>query len=651
VVSTSLLTEYGLGDRVVLMKIPEWLIESPPGHHPDGVSPSAVAERFAEYIVSSSGIRAVMAPGGEEDAGEAVSPVDLAIAFLVGYAGAEFLRMGRAPGATVVVGRDSRPTGDALARGLVAGALASQKAAGGAGSGTGLPVRYLGVCPSPQIMAYSRGLSDAAGFLYATASHNPVGHNGYKIGGSAGGVLDSYAFRRFAELLKNRLESLGTALAPGENPPEEFLRILSGSGSELLASEREYRDFLLRTVFDTPDLAGASKQAELVATEKTRQPMSLVIDFNGSARAAGPDAAFFRSLGVEVTTLHDTPGQIAHQILPEGPGLADCIAAVERLAAEAEAASGGNAEEPLYLGYVPDNDGDRGNIVVYNSESRRAEAVHPQSLLALAALSELGYAAAGGQGKANLAIVANGPTSLRLDRVAESLGAAVHRSEVGEANVVALGEELRRSGLKVRVMGEGSNGGVIIHPSGVRDPILTLGALIKLLRLPELAGPGTTSGFGLRVPGDAKADPLSRLYAQLPPFLTTQTGEPEAILRLSKVDHPRLKDRYEALAEARWYQVAESVLSPLGISRFRWINYEGTKERPGRGNRSPEATGGLKLQLEDPDETPRGFLWFRGSKTEPLMRLMVDLEGDDREAHRKLMAWHRGLLLEAAAES
>ncbi|MFP4430086.1 MAG: hypothetical protein ACLFPV_02445 [Spirochaetaceae bacterium] len=633
------------------MKIPSWLIESPPVDHPGVVSHQTVAERFGEYIVSSSGIRAVMAPGGEEDPGETVSPVDVAIAFLVGHAGAEYLRTGREPTATIVVGRDSRPTGDALARGVVAGALASLNAPGEATTGAGIAVRYLDICPSPQIMAYSRGLSAAAGFLYVTASHNPVGHNGYKIGGSTGGVLDADAFGRFAELLRHRLESLEAASTPANTaptaaPPGELPGVFSESGAELLASRNAYRDFLLRTVFDTPELGAAAELADVVAAEKVRQPISLVVDFNGSARAVGPDVAFFRRLGVEVTALGDTPGQIAHQILPEGPGLTDCITAVERLAAQGGAASGKDedSEAPLYLGYVPDNDGDRGNIVVYNSELRRGEAVHPQSLLALAALAELGYAAARGRGNADLAIVANGPTSLRLDRVAESLGAAVYRSEVGEANVVSLGAELRRRGFVVRVMGEGSNGGVIIHPSGVRDPILTLGALIKLLRLPNLSGPGAARGAG----GASKADPLSRLYAQLPPFLTTQTGDPEAILRLSKVDHPRLKDRYEAFAEERWEEVAESILAPLGISRFRWINYEGTEARPGRGNRSPEATGGLKLQLEDSHATPRGFLWFRGSKTEPVMRLMVDLEGDDREAHRKLMEWHRGLLLEAA---
>ncbi len=574
---------------------------------------SALKRRFEEYIVSPSGIRAIMAPNGEEDPGASLAPVDSAIAFLVGYAGAEFLLEGGQPSATLAVGRDSRPTGDAVAQGIVAGILARK------GS-----VRYLGVCPSPQIMAYSRSLPNVAGFIYASASHNPVGHNGYKIGGSKGGVLDAEAFLRFSALLKKRIATGHSLLSSHRGSPSDLLRATADS-------KAEYTSFLLRTIFDTPDTATASERAAGVAAERARQPIELVIDFNGSARTVGPDVELLKGLGVGVTTLNDSPGRIAHQILPEGPGIEECLSAVERL---------GRAGDPttLYLGYVPDNDGDRGNIVVYNSELRRGMVVHPQSLLALAAVAELSYEKAMGPGTGTAAVVANGPTSLRLDRVVEALGARVFRSEVGEANVVSLAASLRQKGYEVRVMGEGSNGGVIIHPSAVRDPLLTLGALIKLLRLPGLAVPGDTR----------RADALSRLFSRIPAFVTSQTGDPDAILRLHSVDHPRLKARYEELAEARWQEVAESILEPLGIDRFRWINYEGTEARRGRGNRSPEATGGLKFQLEDAAGAPRGFLWFRGSKTEPVMRLMVDLEGDDREAHRKLMEWHRGLLVEAA---
>ncbi len=593
------------------MKIPPWLSDT-----------SEVERRFEEYIVSSSGIRAVIASRGEEDAGESVAPVDLAIAFLVGYAGAEFLLEGHEPLATVVVGRDSRPTGDALARGIVAGISAFDR-----------PVRYLGVCPSPQIMAYSRGVPGVAGFIYATASHNPVGHNGYKIGGPKGGVLDADAFGRFSVLLGKRIGSAESLLSGHLSPPVGLLRDPANTEADGLASKTEYESFLLRAIFDTQDDQVASDRAARVAAERVGQPIEVVIDFNGSARAVGPDVELLRGLGVDVTSLNDSPGKIAHQILPEGPGLEECVAAVERLGTAGEPAS-------LYLGYVPDNDGDRGNIVVYDSAARRGVAVHPQSLLALAALAELSYGKAMGSQTDSLAVVANGPTSLRVDRVVEALGGRVYRSEVGEANVVSLAEALRQKSFEVRVMGEGSNGGVIIHPSAVRDPLLTLGALIKLVRLP-----------GLALPGDSReSDPLNRLYSQIPPFLTSQTGDPEAILRLESVDHPRLKARYEALAEERWHDLAESILEPLGISAFRWINYEGTRSLPGRGNRSPEATGGLKLQLEDSGGTPRGFLWFRGSKTEPVMRLMVDLEGTDREAHRRLMEWHRRLLLEAAEE-
>ncbi len=62
------------------------------------------------------------------------------------------------------------------------------------------------------------------------------------------------------------------------------------------------------------------------------------------------------------------------------------------------------------------------------------------------------------------------------------------RAETGEANVVNLAEMLRSEGWVVSILGEGSNGGNITHPSKVRDPLSTLGAMIRLLRLPDEVG-------------------------------------------------------------------------------------------------------------------------------------------------------------------
>ena len=51
----------------------------------------------------------------------------------------------------------------------------------------GFDIRYVGVASAPEVMAYARKLD---GFIYISASHNPIGHNGIKFGLNDGGVID-----------------------------------------------------------------------------------------------------------------------------------------------------------------------------------------------------------------------------------------------------------------------------------------------------------------------------------------------------------------------------------------------------------------------------------------------------------------------------
>ncbi|MDR1893330.1 MAG: hypothetical protein LBQ61_01390, partial [Spirochaetales bacterium] len=89
------------------------------------------------------------------------------------------------------------------------------------------------------------------------------------------------------------------------------------------------------------------------------------------------------------------------------------------------------------------------------------------------------------------------------------------------------------------------------------------------------------------------------------------------------------------------------------------FNYEGTEEREGWGPgfRRGRQTGGLKIQFYGPPEEPglegkpggrpRGFLWFRGSGTEPVLRIMADIEGRDNRRGAELLAWQRDMILRA----
>ena len=77
------------------------------------------------------------------------------------------------------------------------------------------------------------------------------------------------------------------------------------------------------------------------------------------------------------------------------------------------------------------------------------------------------------------------------------------------------------------------------------------------------------------------------------------------------------------------------------------MNYEGTRSLPGPGNRSGDQRGGFKVELLTAQEEVKGFLWMRGSKTEPAFRILADLETDRDQDEKELLDWHTELVREA----
>ncbi len=130
-------------------------------------------------ILSASGWRKVFALDGDEqshspDISEEDTALSMAAAsvffdYLVEVTGQEC--------PVIALGNDSRPTGS-----QIAGAMLHTLVAKGA------LVQYSGITSAPEIMAYAKKLD---GFIYISASHNPIGHNGIKFGTNNGGVLEA----------------------------------------------------------------------------------------------------------------------------------------------------------------------------------------------------------------------------------------------------------------------------------------------------------------------------------------------------------------------------------------------------------------------------------------------------------------------------
>ena len=128
-------------------------------------------------ILSASGWRKVFAASGDEqDKNPEITETDRSIAVIAADVFFDYISKTSGQAAPVIaLGIDARPTGPALADAMIH-ALVKK----------GAIIQYSAVTSAPEIMAYAKKLD---GFIYISASHNPVGHNGIKFGTNDGGVL------------------------------------------------------------------------------------------------------------------------------------------------------------------------------------------------------------------------------------------------------------------------------------------------------------------------------------------------------------------------------------------------------------------------------------------------------------------------------
>ena len=229
-------------------------------------------------------------------------------------------------GRTVVLGRDTRRSGEMLGAALTAGLTA-----------TGTDVVDLGVITTPCLVHASLGDTFAAGIM-VSASHNPAPDNGLKV------VMDG---RKPSDELEDELEALIDDPAPiPERPNDQLGRLRPDRGAV-----EAYR----RHLADAADDAFAG--------------LRIAVDCaNGSASVIAPD--LFRALGAEVTVLFAAP---------DGVNINDaCGSTHPQRLAEMVAAAG------LDLGFAFDGDADRLIAV-----DERGEIVDGDAMMGIVALERL----------------------------------------------------------------------------------------------------------------------------------------------------------------------------------------------------------------------------------------------------------------------
>lgn len=616
-----------------------------------------------KMITSASGWRKVFAESGSsEDGSGEIGTENRTIAALAAETFADYM-LAQKKSPLIIVGMDTRPTGPAIAETMLRVFLAKK-----------IAVSYTGIIASPEIMVYAH---TADGFVYISASHNPIGYNGIKFGLNDGGVLNGQENARLAAEFEKKC-SRSDAIEYAEKLTSSCSDIdLDWVFAESIATKHSaanaYRSFEKEVISGTKNPAEQNAVFARIRQNLIQKPICVVADMNGSARTMSIDKNFLNECGISFSSINSAPGQIAHEIIPEPENLIWCAGEIEKKQAE--------GDKTCILGYMPDCDGDRGNIVYWDETEKKSKVLKAQEGFALSVLSELAYSVyrkqftegqglakkaeqflseKNGQGQAfctgsRLGVAVNGPTSMRIEEIAKAFKAEVFRSEVGEANVVNLAREKRSEGWTVRILGEGSNGGNITHPAAVRDPLCTIFALIKLLILKDEENDGKLKKGLFHLWCDASGQPekykenftLRDIIDTLPVYTTTGVSEERAVLKIKTKDHGLLKANFQKIFENQWNLHKNELKDLYGFVSYTAVRTNGTKEVKDLSDYSQSGSGGLKIVFFDEGNCPVAFMWMRGSGTEPVFRVMCDVKGDKPKEEQKLLEWETKMILRA----
>lgn len=580
-------------------------------------------------ILSASGWRKVFAQSGEEqDKNPEINENDKKISVIAAWVFFDYIKNATGQDNPVIaVGTDSRPTGPAIADAMLRALIKK-----------GAIVQYCSIVSAPEIMAFSKKID---GFIYISASHNPIGHNGIKFGTNEGGVLNgtenAKVVKDFLSILDDD-EKVNQIYAEAYSCNNSELRdVYKASDSSKFNARNAYQAFIQETITGTQNKEYQTDFFQMLRNYIIEKPIGVVCDFNGSSRSRSIDKEFFTHNGINFYSLNDN--EIVHEIIPEGENLTHVAEAMERLQEE--------GHTDVILGYMPDCDGDRGNIVYWDEVNKKAVILQAQEVFSLSVLAEITYSIWQNDGAKDFkpAVAVNCPTSMRIEEITSKLGVKVFRAEVGEANVVNLAREKRAEGYNVRILGEGSNGGTITYPSSVRDPLNTVFAIIKLLTLKE-------EGL-FRIwceKSNQKYNPdftLTDVLSSLPTYTTTGVSDKRALLHIKTKDHSILKAKFQKVFEKQWEIKFPYLSKEHAIFNYEVVITNGTKETRNVDDYSKSGKGGLKIILKDIDNNPLAFMWMRGSGTEPVFRVMCDVKGDDRDFEIYLCSWLAEMLEEA----
>lgn len=399
------------------------------------------------------------------------------------------------PDGAIAVGRDGRPSG-AWMEHIVCGALAA----------CGRDVLRLGTVPTPTVQLFAEK-DGMAGGIAITASHNPEQWNGLKFLNGQGIFLDAEENRQLWDIVDNGGFRLTTAQQGGviREAPDAV-------GTHI--------DALLSLPLFT------AEGGTLLDTIRSRKFRVVVDAVNSSGSLAVP--ALLSRLGCEVIPLYcDGSGVFPHTPEPLPEHLGELARAV--------------TEHRADIGIAVDPDADR--LVLIDEQGRP---IGEENTVVLAVLSVLDNASAFGH-DGPLSVAVNLSTTRAVEDIAEQFGATVHRTPVGEINVV---KTMLAQGCVIG--GEGSGGVILPACHAGRDSLVGTALVLSLLARRTMA--------------------LSALVQELPRYTIVKKkkaiqGDPTGIFdalqrQYSDVESTRA-DGLKFLFERSWVHLRASNTEPI----------------------------------------------------------------------------------------
>ena len=303
-----------------------------------------------------------------------VANVDLkpTIAFALGRATAHRLV---GPGGSIVVGKDTRRSGDMFVAAIAAGATSM-----------GVDVHAVGVVPTPAL-AFLTAAGDFAAGIMVSASHNPAADNGLKVLDADGLKLDDAVEDELEQLIWRTDELAGAA-------PEALGTLVDAGG--LIERYLAHRERLARRI--------------------DASALHIVLDCaNGSASAVG--ARILAATGARVEVLHDRPDGLNINLRS---GATDPAALAARV-----------IETGADLGFAVDGDADR--LVAVDGSGA---VVDGDRIIGVLALERLARDGAGPDDPGTRTVVVSVLSNGGLQQAVEAAGGTVVRTPVGDKYIL-----------------------------------------------------------------------------------------------------------------------------------------------------------------------------------------------------------------------